>query len=199
MELEEAKKILLQVLPLNCNEVQEAIKRVLDEIKNPASTVNIIDENHQEYCGLIFCKNNHGHYEKTIGLTRLLCLNHGIEVPNGYEIHHIDENKDNNDISNLQVLTKAEHKALHNKRRKFVKFICRHCGKEFETNALRKLYCSKKCYEAYRKEHNMGRPKSDNRKCVICGKEFETLKKSKRKYCSEECRKTGYSIIRSIR
>ena len=30
-----------------------------------------------------------------------------------YDIHHIDENKLNNHPSNLQILTREEHKAIH--------------------------------------------------------------------------------------
>lgn len=33
-----------------------------------------------------------------------------------YEVHHDDEDKANNDIANLQCLTSAEHRALHNQR-----------------------------------------------------------------------------------
>lgn len=33
----------------------------------------------------------------------------------GYEVHHKDMNKLNNDVSNLVVLTKAQHRSLHNK------------------------------------------------------------------------------------
>lgn len=32
----------------------------------------------------------------------------------GYEVHHIDLNHNNNDLSNLQVLSKSEHVRLHN-------------------------------------------------------------------------------------
>lgn len=31
------------------------------------------------------------------------------------EVHHIDEDRANNDLSNLVILTKSDHKALHNK------------------------------------------------------------------------------------
>lgn len=37
----------------------------------------------------------------------------GIEVPQGYDIHHKDENKRNNDLDNLQVLPHGEHMRLH--------------------------------------------------------------------------------------
>lgn len=34
--------------------------------------------------------------------------------PKGYVIHHIDEDKSNNDISNLKMMTISEHAKLHN-------------------------------------------------------------------------------------
>jgi alpha-D-ribose 1-methylphosphonate 5-triphosphate diphosphatase PhnM len=34
-------------------------------------------------------------------------------IPKGYVIHHIDHDKTNNDISNLQCLTVREHHQLH--------------------------------------------------------------------------------------
>ena len=35
------------------------------------------------------------------------------EIPEGYQIHHIDGNKANNNIENLQLVTPLEHKRLH--------------------------------------------------------------------------------------
>lgn len=35
------------------------------------------------------------------------------EIPKGYQVHHIDENKLNNEISNLQILTALAHKRIH--------------------------------------------------------------------------------------
>lgn len=35
------------------------------------------------------------------------------KVPKGYEVHHKDFDKSNNDISNLELLTKSEHSKLH--------------------------------------------------------------------------------------
>lgn len=45
---------------------------------------------------------------------RLVMSQHiGRYLTDDEEVHHIDENKSNNDISNLQLMTKAEHTRLH--------------------------------------------------------------------------------------
>lgn len=38
-------------------------------------------------------------------------------LKDGLEVHHKDLNHENNDLSNLEVLTKGEHRSLHNKLR----------------------------------------------------------------------------------
>lgn len=37
------------------------------------------------------------------------------EVPKGYDVHHKDFNKANNEVDNLQLLTKKDHATLHGK------------------------------------------------------------------------------------
>lgn len=34
-------------------------------------------------------------------------------IPDGYEIHHIDRDKKNNDLENLRMLTISEHQKIH--------------------------------------------------------------------------------------
>ena len=34
-------------------------------------------------------------------------------IPKGYTIHHVDKNRDNNQINNLQLLEKGKHFSLH--------------------------------------------------------------------------------------
>lgn len=38
---------------------------------------------------------------------------HNGTIPEGYQVHHIDHNKSNNEIDNLQILTNSEHQSLH--------------------------------------------------------------------------------------
>lgn len=51
---------------------------------------------------------------KTYKIHRVIweCVNG--EIPNGYHIHHIDGNKLNNSIYNLELLSTSEHHTLHN-------------------------------------------------------------------------------------
>lgn len=51
---------------------------------------------------------------------------HNIIVPNGYCIHHIDGNKDNNIISNLVMLSLADHVKIHS-----------HMNRAFENESLK--------------------------------------------------------------
>ena len=39
---------------------------------------------------------------------------YGIKIPKGYDIHHIDLNHENNDISNLLLLPRELHSQYHN-------------------------------------------------------------------------------------
>ena len=40
---------------------------------------------------------------------------YGSEIPEGYVVHHKDENKQNNCILNLQLMKRAEHMSIHSK------------------------------------------------------------------------------------
>ena len=46
-------------------------------------------------------------------LHRYIWKLHNGSIPDGYHIHHIDGNKDNNDISNLLCVSCSEHMKLH--------------------------------------------------------------------------------------
>ena len=72
------------------------------------------------------------------------------------DVHHINEDKEDNRIENLQVFTKSEHAKLHNPDMPLVTVSCGNCGKSFSLKQhrlklrLRKnksntVYCSKSC------------------------------------------------------
>ena len=90
--------------------------------------------------------------KKELGLTE--------EDLKGLVIHHKDENKDNNNISNLEILTQSEHMLRH--KDKYTKNLalgriagwtmsneytkkCEECGTEFTSKAHNAKYCSDAC------------------------------------------------------
>lgn len=112
------------------------------------------------------------------------------EQMKNYDVHHIDKNKDNNDIKNLQLVNKIEHVKTHASEQvsnKIIK-VCEQCGGEYESSsnvAHKQRFCSEKCKMRYRRAH--GLEKREERICEYCGKRFVTNKYSKTKYCSRRC------------
>src|SRR5699024_7146979 len=72
--------------------------------------------NYVIYDGHKFTIRNNGYYGKTVGKR---CLLHRYkyekevgDIPSGWDIHHLDHNKTNNDIENLVAIPKSVHAKL---------------------------------------------------------------------------------------
>ena len=67
--------------------------------------------------GIRFCRDDRtGYYlnsARRLRLHRYVWEKHNGAIPKGYHVHHIDHDKANNDISNLQLLSQGEHERLH--------------------------------------------------------------------------------------
>ena len=76
---------------------------------------------------------------------------HGQSVPDGYQIHHLDGNKLNNDPANLLAVTPTDHKRLHSgcelREGEWFK-PCRICG-EFKPVTIEHWYVSTEGWPLY--------------------------------------------------
>lgn len=67
----------------------------------------------QEFNGFKFTLRNNGYYGRTNGdremMHRYVWEFYNGKIPNGYDIHHINHNKTDNRIDNLELYTKSEH------------------------------------------------------------------------------------------
>lgn len=88
----------------------------MDKKENePFTELKIIDENTQSFNGHIFKKSNDGYYFSSIGpIHHFIWSFYNGKIPEGYVIHHKDFNKNNNTISNLQLLTYSEYAKVYN-------------------------------------------------------------------------------------
>lgn len=154
---------------------------------------------HKDYKHGYWVNNTFGlrlHREKLrleLGLTK--------EQMKNYDVHHIDRNRDNNDISNLQLLTKREHTKLHAledgktlseykakiPKPEFIVKICEYCGEEYQSSsnvAHKQRFCSEKCKARYRRANGLN---NTIRICKNCGKEFICDNTSKKVFCTRRC------------
>lgn len=157
-----------------------------------------------EYDGYVFTKDKKtGYYlsakpindGKRIRLHVYVWTKHHGEPPKGYSIHHIDHDKDNNDISNLQLVTKGKHNEMHMEVR--VKTEYEEMRERFITNAHPKATEWHKSKEGreWHKEHweaSIGKHMKVKvkKECIVCGSEYEVNKINapKSKYCSKKCK-----------
>ena len=105
--------------------------------------------------------------QKVRSYPRYLIEQHlGREVLPNEDVHHIDENPLNNDISNLEIIMHGEHQRRHAQKYFDKKVSCSCCGKEFVWTAKQQgdharnvrrpnrkntgnVFCSKRCAGIY--------------------------------------------------
>ena len=146
-------------------------------------TIEKVDDTHQKFNNVIYYRHKDGHYTFHHSLHRVIWEYHHGEIPKGYTVHHIDENKSNNSISNFQLLTASAHKSLHNLTTSKKEYICEFCGEKFLSSALNSpRFCSSKCNSDWHKKNE-----KEIRQCPTCGKTFSVYKHARQIYCSHDC------------
>jgi len=137
----------LQVLREHAeNDFERHRINVLERDLTAPPVVKQIDCTRRKFDGYIYNEQKSGHYRSTIPLHRAVWAYYNGEIPPDYDIHHIDENPANNDIANLQCLTKSEHMRIHGTKAEVQK-TCPVCGKVFLLNRKfpKKICCSPAC------------------------------------------------------
>lgn len=121
---------------------------------------------------------------KGVSYPRLLMENYlGRKLDKNEDVHHIDEDKSNNDISNLEVIDHVKHEKMHNPRKiwydEFRK--CPICGKTFQwTDTKQKSFYGNRNRIKKRYKHMSDVPFCSKRCAGIYGKRIqEQIKKEK--------------------
>lgn len=164
-----------------------AVEEMISKIEKTIPPIEDVGDNLKKFAGYRFYRNKNGKFWCTISMHRFVWTYFNGEIPEGCDVHHIDRNPDNNNISNLQLLTKAEHNKLHAATKKKGKpdkkstFTCAVCGREYEAVSRgNNTYCSAKCKKIAERERA-----AEIKVCEICGKEFKTSDKAR--FCSKKC------------
>ena len=112
------------------------------------------------------------------------------KIPKGYQIHHKDENKDNNEIDNLMCMTQKEHLSWHGENIPSDRLKKWQKNMEVQREKTKAWHSSPEG-RAWHKKHaekiGLAHIGKTSMVCENCGKEFISGKKHG-KYCSANCR-----------
>lgn len=122
-----------------------------------------------EWRGRRYYRQKQGHYRDAGGwlIHRHVWIAANGDIPGRHVIHHLDHNKANNHISNLQCMPQGQHIAHHardrhasgaydhvdraaNARKGWEQreprdVVCHHCGGAYQSTGMRPKYCTPQC------------------------------------------------------
>lgn len=150
----------------------------------------------QEFNGIIFTPDEKGYYRATADFTlymhRVVWEFYNTKIPDGYEVHHIDFDRSNNDISNLQLLTVSEHRRLHGellteeqrnwRRENLIQNAQPEAAKWHKSEVGKGWH-----RQLINQQHELGVFKH-RLVCTNCGKSFIGEKHAKNSFCSGACK-----------
>ena len=153
--------------------------------------------NYQEFAGIKFREEWPGGYYihnfsgYNIRMHRFVWEYYNGEIPKGYDVHHVDGDKSNNDISNLQLLKSSDHKKLHSDdltdeerewRRQNLSNKARPKAIEWHKSEE-----GSKWHSEHIKQQHMDGVFKRTLKCTQCGKDFIGFYRQGNNFCSSAC------------
>lgn len=159
-----------------------------------------------EFEGRRYHRTKSGYYVATVRLHREVWQSVHGPIPKGYHVHHINGDKGDNRIENLELLSNSDHSAHHydqhlrphldrahanskraNERNRAIRLqrelVCVICGSVYHSSAVNhSRFCSPECIERARSTRFEG----DDRLCEYCGEQYRATKRTQR-YCSRTC------------
>lgn len=104
-------------------------------------------------------------------------------IPDGWHVHHVNENPLDNRPDNLSAISRPEHCREHQLGRPLQTFTCAKCGVEFQSRSARgAVYCGVKCRNAIRGKA----PAIHQHECERCGAAFSNSRPHSR-FCGHSC------------
>jgi hypothetical protein len=169
-----------------------------------------LKHNVQEFNSIKYYKKTEGYYKadyKLFGKTKYMHRDvwefYNGKIKKGFHVHHLDHDKSNNDIINLQLISHSEHSKLHGIERKGTENAIEHMNnirplsKKWHKSEEGRMFHSKIgkiAWETEKQTYN----------CALCNKVFERHACANKKgFCSPYCqsqyrRKMGLDNERRI-
>ena len=153
------------------------------------------DGKYAYFGGMAFCRDEKtGYYLNSTTRRRLhRCVYEAVhgEIPEGWQVHHIDHNKNNNEPENLELLTAEQHSQRH------ADEMSDDLRELYKENMVRNVipaavewHRSEAAKEWHRKQFIATKDALYARKafvCKQCGKEYESIDHGRNFFCSNAC------------
>lgn len=100
-------------------------------------------------------------------------------IPSGFDVHHIDHNVDNNDISNLELLSKHDHQILHGKEQTEETRAKKKANADRIRDLTKAWHRSEEGRNWHKEHYEQMKEKLyvlNKYNCLVCGKEFQSTK-----------------------
>lgn len=106
---------------------------------------------------------------------RLVIYEAGVSFPYGFEIHHIDEDRGNNRLDNLAVVTSVAHRRLHHP----------------EGSVVRNQHGEGVVGQGITRQYRERKAALGDRVCAACGEDISGRRVDAR-FCSQTCRHAAW-------
>lgn len=150
-------------------------------VEGGGARVGIISDKRQEFLGQAYYRCGHYFQRKGVRLHRMVWQHYNGAIPEGFHIHHIDGDRSNNQIENLELVTAKQHIGERHKHKRPV-------PKEAH-DAAAKWHGSPEGHEWHKQQYQKIKDKILRRVplvCTQCGQNFESTPGSK--FCSNNCK-----------
>lgn len=154
------------------------------------------DKKYAYFGGLSFCRDEKtGYYLNSTERKRLhRCVYEAAngKIPDGYQVHHVDHNKGNNEPDNLVLLTAEEHSKLHGEEapdelRAFYRKNIAHTARP-AASAWHKSAAGREWHRTHFKNTKDALFVKKVFRCKMCGKEYEATSNGNNAFCSNACK-----------
>lgn len=157
----------------------------------------------QEFGGLRFYRDpDSGYYgrryPRSVFMHRYVWERHNGAIPDGYHVHHIDHDKSNNRLENLELLSASEHSSMHSRESEWV---------GSEANRKQLVEAAKKAVAWHKSEEGRAWHSEHARKCMEnrprhrkicceCGSDYESVW-PRAMFCGANCKRRAYKRRRN--
>lgn len=149
--------------------------------------VKVLSETQQEFGGVVYYRCGKYFQRKGKRLHRIVWTFFHGEIPEGYDVHHINSNRADNRPENLELLPGRAHNSLHSRRVSHDKAIAaaREAARAWHGTPAGFAFHSRLA------KANWSGRKANTYVCTRCGKSFQTRHiygARQNRFCSGACR-----------